>query len=82
MTNSVAFTGDLNKTGSGIIEISGAKTSTGNTAISGGVLRINNASSLGTGTGTVSVANGATLEITNGINSARSLNLSGNGTVS
>ena len=82
LTNSVAFTGDLNKTGSGILEISGAKTSTGNTAISGGVLRINNASSLGTGTGTVSVANGATLEITNGINSARSLNLSGNGTVS
>jgi autotransporter-associated beta strand protein len=81
LTNTTTFTGALTKSGSGILDINRANTGTGGANVTAGILRVGNASALGTG-GTVAVSSGATLQLSNGINFARTLNLSGNGTVS
>ncbi len=51
----------INKTGAGTWNLSGANTYTATTAISGGRLNINNTTGSGTGTGSVTVASGSTL---------------------
>src|SRR5207245_7472747 len=55
-------TGALSKTGSGTLLLSGPNTYSGETTISAGTLRINNASGLGSGLLTI---NGGVLELQN-----------------
>jgi fibronectin-binding autotransporter adhesin len=81
LTNAATLTGALTKSGNGILDINRANTGTGGADVTGGILRIGNASALGTG-GTVAVSSGATLQLSNGISFARNMTLSGNGTVS
>jgi autotransporter-associated beta strand protein len=81
LTNAATLTGTLTKSGNGILDINRANTGTGGANVTGGILRIGNASALGTG-GNVEVSSGATLQLSNGINFARTLSLSGNGSVS
>jgi autotransporter-associated beta strand protein len=49
------------KTGTGVLTLTGANTYSGGTTINGGVLQVNNLAGSGTGSGTVTVANGGTL---------------------
>ena len=55
----------LTKTGDGTLTLKAASLRTGSTTILGGVIRIENATALGTTAGTRSVSNGATLELGN-----------------
>ena len=56
----------LTKTGNGILVLSGANTYGGNVALNAGTINVTNANGLGSdGAGTVTVANGTTLDIQN-----------------
>jgi fibronectin-binding autotransporter adhesin len=57
---------NLDKTGSGTLNLSGANTYTGPTNVTAGTLLANNTSGSATGSGTVTVASGATLGGNNG----------------
>ncbi|MCR5162424.1 MAG: autotransporter-associated beta strand repeat-containing protein, partial [Thermoguttaceae bacterium] len=57
----IAGVGALTKTGAGTLTLSGANTYTGGTTVTAGTLKLTNSST--TGTGTTTVASGATLEI-------------------
>ncbi len=70
----------LNKTTAGTVTLSGANTYTGATAISAGVLNIQNASALGTIAGATTVSSGAALQIQGVITTlAEGLTLNGTG---
>jgi autotransporter-associated beta strand protein len=72
--------GGLTKDGSGLLVLSGANSFTGATTVSAGVLKIGNASALGTVAGGTTVASGAALQIYNNITTlAEPLTLSGTG---
>jgi fibronectin-binding autotransporter adhesin len=61
----IAGAGNLDKTGTGTLVLSGVNTHTGTTTVQTGILEVTNANALGgTGTGTV-VQSGATLEVSN-----------------
>jgi autotransporter-associated beta strand protein len=74
----------LTKTGSGTLALTGANTHGGTTIVSGGILRISNASALGDTTAGTSIAGGSAtsrLELTGGINfNAEGLDLVGRST--
>ncbi len=61
----IAGNGALVLTGGGSQTLGGANTYTGGTSINGGILFATNTSGSATGTGTVTVANGATLQLGN-----------------
>jgi autotransporter-associated beta strand protein len=67
----------LTKAGAGTLVLSGPNTYTGGATVSAGILNIQNAKGLGTGTGTVST--GASLQIQGGISVANKLTLNGAG---
>ncbi|MEW5759013.1 MAG: autotransporter-associated beta strand repeat-containing protein, partial [Candidatus Omnitrophota bacterium] len=70
----------LTKTTAGTVTITGANTYTGLTAVSEGVLNIQNATATGTTAGGVSVADGAALQLEGGITvGAEALSLNGTG---
>ena len=52
----------ITKSGAGTLNLSGANTYSGGTTLSGGTLRANNASGSATGSGSVSIASGGTLD--------------------
>lgn len=70
--------GNLVKAGTGTLTLSGATGFSGTTSVNAGTLNIQNNSSLGTGTGSVTVTSGATLQQQGGITVAnRPLTLGG-----
>jgi len=76
----ISGSGALTKTGTGILTLAGNSTAyNGNIAVNGGILRISDGGSLGTTTGTTTVASGAVLEIQNNLTSAENLTLAGTG---
>ncbi|QYM77661.1 autotransporter-associated beta strand repeat-containing protein [Horticoccus luteus] len=76
----IAGSGDLNKTGDGLLYLGGANTFSGDIAITAGGLVAESNAALGPG-GTTSVGNGATLAVTGGvtINSETNITLEGDG---
>ncbi|MDA7780257.1 autotransporter-associated beta strand repeat-containing protein, partial [Candidatus Pelagibacter sp.] len=71
--------GTLTKSGSGTLTLSGANTYTGASTISDGVLIATNATSLGTTDGATTIANGAELKISGGINIGEAITVNGEG---
>jgi len=70
----------LTKADSGTLVLGAANPYTGNTSITGGILRITNAGALGGTTNGTTVGNGGTLELANNIVvGAEGLNINGNG---
>ena len=73
-------TGTLTKTGSGYALLTGSSSYAGATAINAGTVEIQNANGLGTTAAGTTVASGATLALSGGINvGAEALTLNGNG---
>jgi fibronectin-binding autotransporter adhesin len=73
-------TGTLIKIGASTLTLSGANDFTGATTISNGALRLSHATGAGTTAGTITVVNGAALELTGGIAvGAEALSLNGTG---
>lgn len=79
VTGIVAGGGVLNKIGSGTMILSGNNLFTGNSIVSGGVLRISHANALGTTAGSNIVVAGATLEVTGGITVGDAMSVGGYG---
>ena len=67
----------LTKSGAGTLVLGGNNTYSLGTIISAGTLLVNNAAGSGTGTGAVTVSNGATLSGTGGVSSAVTVNSGG-----
>ena len=68
VSNNISGTGNITKTGTGTLTVSGTNTYTGTTAINAGTLKLTDSSTMGTGTATV--ASGATVEIGTDSNTA------------
>jgi autotransporter-associated beta strand protein len=79
VSNVISGAGSVVKTGSGLGQLTGANTYSGGTSVSAGTLRVAGLSSLGTGG--VSVAAGATLEMSNVTDAVFANALSGAGTL-
>jgi autotransporter-associated beta strand protein len=75
----VSGTGTLTKNGAGTLTLSGTNTYTGATTISGGIIAISDAASLGTTAGATTVDSGAALYISNNITVAEPITISGTG---
>ena len=70
----------LTKTGTGVLTLNGSNSYNGTTTVSGGTVRISDANALGTTNNGTVVADGAALELTNGISVGNeSLSLGGTG---
>jgi len=69
----------LTKNGAGYVTLSGNNAYTGATTINAGTLEIQHANALGTAGAATTVANGATLALSNNITSAEALTLQGQG---
>ncbi len=79
---SIAGAGSLTKAGTGTLALSGANSYTSTTNVNAGTLAISNNTALGTTAGGVTVASGASLQISGGITvGAEALNLTGDGAV-
>ena len=73
-------TGTLSKSGTGMLTLSGANTYTGATAVSAGVLNIQNNSALGDVSSGTSISSGAALQLQGGINTgSEALSVRGTG---
>ena len=75
ISNAVTGSGNLSKTGSGILNLFGANTYSGTTTINSGTIAINTSSSLGSGAGAVTVGAGI-LDATSTLTSNHSIILS------
>src|SRR5262249_26869088 len=81
LTVSGGITGTgLSKSGAGTLKLTGFNTYTGGTTVSAGILWVTTTQALGLAGFTVTVANGAQLDIDNNITIAQQLNISGSGT--
>jgi fibronectin-binding autotransporter adhesin len=71
----------ITKSGTGVLLLSAANTYTGNVTINAGTLRISNATALGTGTKSITVASGATLDIAGALDlgTGNTITVSGSG---
>ncbi len=76
--NPGGFTRSLQKNGAGTLGLSGANTYTGGTTINAGVIAISNSSALGP-LGSISIANGAELDLSGGITLSRNISFQGTG---
>jgi len=80
ISGAVGGAGGITKLGSGTLTLSGGSGYTGATTITAGVIRVTNATGLGTTAGGVTVASGAALELSGGIVvGAEALSLDGTG---
>jgi len=76
----VAGTQGLKKTGAGKLILAGTNTYTGNTAVSAGVLNIQNGAALGgSSSDNAVISSGAALEVQGGISAAQNIQLAGSG---
>ena len=75
----ISGTGSLTKSGTGTLTLSGTNTYTGSTIINAGTLAITNAAGLGNSSTGTSVADGAMLQISNGITVAEPITINGSG---
>lgn len=75
----ISGAGNLTKTGSLSLQLTGSNTYTGITTVSAGYLLANNANSLGTTAGGTTVVSGATLYLSGSFTLAEDLNLAGTG---
>ncbi|HMO51511.1 MAG TPA: choice-of-anchor D domain-containing protein, partial [Kiritimatiellia bacterium] len=71
--------GRFTKAGTGTLFLSGNNSFTGASTISAGAVRISHANALGTTAGNTTVASGAALELSGGINSPEPLSIAGTG---
>lgn len=80
-SDTVAFAGNISGTGavqqigSGKLTLSGANSYAGGTLISGGTLAVSADNSLGASTGSISITNGGTLDMTQGFTTSRAVSL-------
>ena len=74
----ISGAGMLSKIGVGELKLTAANTYTAGTLVSGGILRVNNTSGSGTGTGSVTVASGGTLAGTGSISGPVEIQSGGN----
>ena len=80
VTGVVTGAGNLTKSDSGTLVLSGDNTHSGTTTVSAGVLRIGHGNALGSTTGATTISAGAVLELSNNIAvGAEALSLSGDG---
>ena len=77
--NSILAGTTLTKSGTNLLILPGANTYTGVTTVSGGILTISNAASLGTTGGNTVVSSGAALRIAGGISIAEPISITGAG---
>ena len=73
-------TGGLDLTGGGNLTLGGTNTYSGTTSVTNGVLKVTNASGLGTTGGVTSVASGSELQISGTINVPEPITINGSGT--
>ena len=80
ISGTVSGTGGLTKAGSGTLILNGANTYTGNTIVSAGTVKIGNAAAFGESDNTITVQDGATVDI-NGCRtpSGQTFHIAGNG---
>jgi|GEM_PF-1225550 len=80
LSGTITNSGGLTKTGAGTLTLSGANSYAGDTTISAGALRVNNASGLGATNAGTTVASGAALELSGDIAiGSESITISGTG---
>ncbi|WP_176037873.1 autotransporter-associated beta strand repeat-containing protein [Brucella tritici] len=77
----ISGAGGLTKTGSGKLTLSGNNSYSDGTVIKGGILQIDADTNLGAANGSVTMANGTTLELTNDIMMNRAFTLDGDATI-
>lgn len=80
ITANLSGTSGLTKAGVGILSLSGSNTYSGGTSVSEGSLRVGSSFSLGSGA--VTVASGASLQLQNNITLSNTINLNGTGSSS
>ncbi|NKW10711.1 hypothetical protein HGG76_20700 [Ochrobactrum tritici] len=79
LTGKLSGTGVLNKTGTGTLVLGGANGYQGGTDIQSGILQISDDGNLGDAAGAVAIAQGAELQFSQGVTSARDITLGATG---